>query len=410
MKSYSRFIQERILTAMADTRVVLISGPRQSGKTTLAKKIAADQIPFFDLDEEVTLNAARSDAAGFVRNLDRAVIDEVQRVPELLLAIKAAVDADPRPGRFLLTGSTNLMTAPRVSDSLAGRMEVVKLLPLAQGELRGIQPTFLETVFKGQVPRFGECVLGTELMDSVLSGGYPEAISRSSWNRRHDWLLNYAEAIVQRDVRDIAQVEKIPLMSKLLKILANHSGQLVNYSDWGAPLGLSHPTVQKYTNIFEGLFLVAHLQPWSSNVHKRLSKKPKLHFLDAGLLAALKNLTPDNCKKDKTPFGSVLETFIFAELLKLASWSGERYEFSHFRDKEKNEVDIVIEDRSGHVVGIEVKASATVTAQDFSGIRNLAKSCGDQFVMGLVLYDHEQTIPFGDRLFAVPISALWGSE
>ena len=335
------------------------------------------------------------------------MIDEIQRVPDLLLAIKTAVDTDPRPGRFLLTGSANLMTVPRVADSLAGRMKVVRLLPLAQAELQGKPSVFLETVFAGQVPKIDDAVAGADLLERVLAGGYPEALTRSKWNRRQEWYLDYIEAIVQRDVRDTAQFEKMPLMPGLLRVLAEHSGQLVNYSGFGAPLGMNHPTTRRYTGVFESLFLVCNLQPWFSKALKRLTKTPKLHFLDAGLLAALRDITPDRVRKDKTLLGPVLETFVLGELLKLASWSQERYEFSHFRDKERKEVDIVIEDRRGRVVGIEVKASATVNTRDFAGLRRLSEACGDRFVLGLVLHDHEQVVPFGERLLAAPISALW---
>ena len=404
---YPRFIESRINEALTDTRVLLVSGPRQSGKTTLARQIASRKIPFLNLDDKTTLDAASADPVGFIRGLDRAVIDEIQRAPDLLLAIKTAVDTDPRPGRFLLTGSANLMTVPRVADSLAGRMKVVRLLPLAQAELQGKASTFLETVFEGQAPKIGDAVAGADLIGRVLAGGYPEALTRSKWNRRQEWYLDYVEAIVQRDVRDTAQFEKIPLMPRLLRVLAEHSGQLVNYSGFGAPLGMNHPTTRRYTGVFESLFLVCNLQPWFSNALKRLTKTPKLHFLDAGLLAALRDITPARVRKDKTPFGPVLETFVLGELLKLASWSHDRYEFSHFRDKERNEVDIVIEDRRGRVVGIEVKASATVTARDFAGMRRLSEACGDRFVLGLVLHDHEHVVPFGERMFAAPISALW---
>ena len=335
------------------------------------------------------------------------MIDEIQRVPDLLLAIKTAVDTDPRPGRFLLTGSANLMTVPRVADSLAGRMKVVRLLPLAQAELQGKPSVFLETVFAGQVPKIGDAVAGADLIDRVLAGGYPEALTRSKRNRRQEWYLDYVEAIVQRDVRETAQFEKIPLMPRLLRILAEHSGQIVNYSGFGVPLGMNHPTTRRYTGVFESLFLVCNLQPWFSNALKRLTKTPKLHFLDAGLLAALRDITPNRLGQNKALFGPVLKTFVLGELLKLASWSQERYEFSHFRDKEQKEVDIVIEDRRGRVVGIEVKASATVNTRDFAGLRRLAEACGDRFVLGLVLHDHEQVVPFGERMFAAPISALW---
>ena len=404
---YPRFIESRINEALTDTRVVLVSGPRQSGKTTLARQIASRKIPFLNLDDKTTLDAASADPVGFIRGLDRAVIDEIQRAPDLLLAIKTAVDTDPRPGRFLLTGSANLMTVPRVADSLAGRMKIVRLLPLAQAELQGKPSAFLETAFEGQVPKIGDAVAGADLIGRVLAGGYPEALSRSKWNRRQEWYLDYVEAIVQRDVRDTAQFEKIPLMPRLLRVLAEHSGQLVNYSGFGAPLGMNHPTTRRYTGVFESLFLVCNLQPWFSNALKRLTKTPKLHFLDAGLLAALRDITPNRLGQDKVLFRPVLETFVLAELLKLASWSQERYEFSHFRDKERNEIDIVIEDRRGRVVGIEVKASATVTTRDFAGLRRLSEACGDRFVLGLVLHDHGQVVPFGERLFAAPISALW---
>ncbi len=404
---YPRFIENRVNEALTDTRVVLVSGPRQSGKTTLARQIASTNIPFLNLDDKTTLDAASADPVGFIRGLDRAVIDEIQRVPDLLLAIKTAVDTDPRPGRFLLTGSANLMTVPRVADSLAGRMKVVRLLPLAQAELQGKPSVFLETVFAGQVPKIDDAVAGADLLERVLAGGYPEALTRSKWNRRQEWYLDYIEAIVQRDVRETAQFEKIPLMPGLLRILAEHSGQIVNYSGFGVPLGMNHPTTRRYTGVFESLFLVCNLQPWFSNALKRLTKTPKLHFLDAGLLAALRDITPGRVRKDKTLLGPVLETFVLGELLKLASWSQERYEFSHFRDKERKEVDIVIEDRRGRVVGIEVKASATVNTRDFAGLRRLSEACGDRFVLGLVLHDHEQVVPFGERLLAAPISALW---
>ena len=404
---YPRFIEDRIHDALTYTRVVLISGPRQSGKTTLAKQIAGRKIPFLNLDDKTTLDAALADPVGFIRGLDRAVIDEIQRAPDLLLAIKTAVDTDPGPGRFLLTGSANLMTVPRVADSLAGRMKVVRLLPLAQAELNRRPPTFLETAFEGQVPKVGNVVVGAGLIEKVLAGGYPEALTRSRWNTRQDWYLDYIEAIVQRDVQDTAQFEKIPLMPRLLRVLAEHSGQLVNYSGFGALLGMNHPTTRRYTGVFESLYLLHTLQPWFSNVLKRLTKTPKLHFLDAGLLAALRDITPDRVKKDRALFGPVLETFVLAELLKLSSWSADRYEFSHFRDKERKEVDIVIEDRRGRVVGIEVKASATVTARDFAGLRRLSGASGNRFVLGLVLHDHERIVPFGERLYAAPISALW---
>ena len=406
---YPRFVKQRIREALADTRVVLLCGPRQSGKTTLARQIAGEAIPFVTLDDATTLDAAMADPVGFVRELDRAIIDEIQRAPNIILAIKTAVDADPRPGRFLLTGSADLMTLPRVADSLAGRMGITRLLPLAQAELRGARPLFFDQAFVGETPTCGTAVVGDDLVEIVLAGGYPEALTRSGWRRRQDWHLDYIEAIIQRDVRDIARIEQLSAMPRLLRILAEHSGQLVNYSGFGAPLTMNHVTTRKYIGILENLFLVHALPPWYASALKRITKSPKLHFLDAGLLAALRGITPDRLRRDRTPFGAILETFVFGELLKLASWSDDRYTFSHFRDKERNEVDIVIEDGRGRIVGIEVKAAATVSRRDFSGMRHLANACGDRFALGLVLYDHEQAVPFGERMVAAPISTLWSS-
>ena len=404
---YPRFVEPRIRDALADTRVVLLSGPRQSGKTTLGRKLADGRMAYMTLDNATVLDAARGDPVGFVRGLDRAVIDEVQRAPGLMLALKESVDADRRPGRFLLTGSADLMALPRVADSLAGRMEVMRLLPLAQCELRGANSNFLSAAFAGGVSDVAGAVVGNGLVEAVLAGGYPEALTRRSWARRQDWYAGYVEAIVQRDVRDVAHVDQLQQMPKLLRVLGEHAGQLVNHSGIGAALGMNHVTTQKYVGVFERLFLVRTLPPWHGNRLKRLTRTPKLHFLDAGLLAAVRDLTPDRLRADRTPFGPLLETFVFAELLKLASWAEGRFEFSHFRDKERNEVDIVIEDRQGRVVGIEVKASATVTGSDFGGLRKLAEACGAQFVLGLVLYDHDKVVPFGNRLAAAPLSALW---
>ncbi len=404
---YPRFAKAKIEEALSDTRVVLIAGPRQSGKTTLAMDIAAGKTPFLTLDDATVLHSAINDPVGFIRGLDRAVIDEIQRAPDLLLAIKNTVDKDKSPGRFLLTGSANLMTIPKVADSLAGRMEVIRLLPLSQAELEDKKTPFIDRAFAGEKPVFDQAIIGDALIDRVLSGGYPEALGRKRWARKQDWYHGYLDALVQRDVRDVAQIEQLAIMPKLLSVLAEHSGQLANYSGIGAALNLNHVTTQKYVSIFESLYLVHTLQPWFTNRLKRLTKSPKLHFLDAGLLAAMRDVSPDVVAKDKTFFGPILETFVFSELRKIASWSEQRCSFSHFRDKDKNEVDIVLENRRGEIVGVEVKSSATVTASDFAGMRKLAAACGKKFLQGLVLYDHDQVVPFGENMFAAPLSCLW---
>jgi len=405
---YPRFAKDRIEDALSDTRVVLISGPRQSGKTTLAMDVAGDQTPFLTLDDANVFRSAVDDPVGFVRGLDRAIIDEVQRVPDLLLAIKSLVDDDKTPGRFLLTGSANLMTIPKIADSLAGRMEVVRLLPLSQAEIGGARSNFIDRAFAGEKPAADQMTIGKDLVETVLSGGYPEALGRKRWSRKQDWYHEYLDALVQRDVRDVAQIAQLSAMPKLLTVLAEHSGQLVNYSGIGAALDLNHVTTQKYVGVFESLYLVHTLRPWFTNRLKRLTKSPKLHFLDAGLLAAMRDVSPDVVKKDRTVFGPILETFVLSELRKIATWSAQRCSFAHFRDKDKNEVDIVLENRRGDVVGIEVKSSATVSAADFAGMRKLAEACGEKFRQGILLYDHDRVVPFGENMFAAPLSSLWG--
>jgi uncharacterized protein len=408
----ARHVQSKIATALQDTRVVLVVGPRQAGKTTLAKRYANSDRPYITLDDPATLAAARSDPAGFVRGLKQAVIDEVQRAPDLLLAIKESVDNDQAPGRFLLTGSTNLMAMPLVADSLAGRLEVITLLPFAQAELAGTPGNLLDRLFDGiGLPAVSNPVISDALMDIVLKSGYPEALRRTSASRRQTWLQDYVALILDRDVRDIANIDQLDRMPRLLDMLAAHAGQLVNHSSYGAALGLTVPTAQKYVGILERLFLTRMLPPWHSNAVSRLTKTPKLHFLDTGLLAALRDVSPAQLQKDRkgerTAWGPLLQNFVVSEVLKLATWSDKRLRISHFRTKERDEVDLVIEDQRGRVIGIEVKASATVRPNDLRGLRQLQAAVGSKFVQGLVLHDHDRITPFDEKLHAGPVSLLW---
>jgi len=404
---YERFVERRMEEALADTPVVLIVGPRRAGKTTLVRKMGDAGRTYVTLDDQTALDAAQSDPAGFIRGLDRAIVDEIQRAPDLLLAIKKTVDEDYRPGRFLLTGSANVLTLPKVADSLAGRMETIRMLPLARAEIEGKTPTFLERLFAGKLQGDRAAVLGDDLVRLVLLGGFPEAISRESERRRQDWARSYLTSVLTRDLRDIAEIEKLTELPKFVRLLAEHSGQLVNYSRLGGSIDVSYKTGQRYVALLEQVFLVTTLQPWYTNALKRIAKTPKLHFLDSGLLATARGLTFNRVKADRDLFGALLESFVFSEVLKLMTASDLRLTPHHFRDQQLHEVDIVLERDDGMIVGIEVKASATVKSGDFAGLRTLAATCKERFAYGIVLYDSTDLVPFGDKLAAAPLSSLW---
>ena len=407
---FPRLIAPHLLEAMSDTPVVLLAGPRQAGKTTLVKQIAgkSGEFRYLTLDDALTLLSAQEDPVGMIRSLDRAVIDEIQRAPGLLLAIKKSVDEDRRPGRFLLTGSANLMALPTVADSLAGRMETLSLLPLSQSEISGQTANWLDRAFAGHLPQAGSSARDDDLVARVLRGGYPEALTRSTDRRRTTWARQYLAAMVERDVRDIANIDKLDQLPRFLRALAQMAGQMCNYSQLGGQVGIDNKTAAKYLGIFEQMYLLQRVDVWARNRLKRMVKMPKLQFIDAGLLATLLDLTTEETQKDKTRFGHVLETFVYAELLKHASTAEGDYQLLYYRDADQVEVDVVIENAAGQVVGVEVKSSATVKESDLRGLRKLAGLAGADFKMGVLLYDGDETLPLGDNIWAAPLSTLWG--
>jgi predicted AAA+ superfamily ATPase len=405
---YPRLIKSRITEALLDTPVVLIAGPRQSGKTTLVRQIAEHKFRYLTLDNQLTLLSAREDPVGLIRSLDYAVIDEIQRAPQLLLAIKKSVDEDRRPGRFLLTGSANLMTLPTVADSLAGRMETLLLLPLSQSEIETRTANWIDNVFSGRILAATSPSIGDDLVERVLRGGYPEAISRSSTKRRVVWFRQYIDALIQRDVQDIAGIEKLEQLPRFLRALAQTSGQMCNYSKLGGQVNLDGKTAARYIGIFEQMYLLRRIDVWSHNRLNRVVKSPKLQFIDSGLLSTLIDLSVEEIYKDRTRFGNVLESFVFGELLKHTTTAEGDYRLMYYRDTDKFEVDIVIENAAGQLVAVEVKAAATVKSTDLRGLKKLANIAGDSFKMGVLLYDGTETLPLGNDLYAVPLSSLWG--
>jgi len=407
---YSRLIEPRVAEALLDTPVVLIAGPRQAGKTTLVRLIAEEQERrYLTMDDELTLLSAREDPVGMIRSLDCAVIDEIQRAPQLLLAIKKSVDEDRRPGRFLLTGSANLMALPTVADSLAGRMETLLLLPLSQSEIESRIANWIDSAFAAQILEADRPAVGGDLVERVLRGGYPEAISRTSSKRRVTWARQYIDAIIQRDVRDVADIEKLDQLPRFLRALTQTAGQMCNYTQLGGQVELYGKTAARYVGVLEQMYLLKRVDVWARNRLSRVVKTPKLQFIDSGLLATLLDLTTEEIQQNRTRFGNVLETFVFSELLKHASTAEGDYRLMYYRDADKFEVDIVIESAAGNIVCVEVKSAATVKESDLRGLKKLAGIAGKQFKMGVLLYDGTETMTLGDGIWAAPLSSLWGS-
>jgi predicted AAA+ superfamily ATPase len=406
---FPRFSEQLLTQALADTPVVLIHGPRQCGKTTLAQHIGKSKgHVYFNFDDDVTLAAATSDPVGFVAELpDRVILDEVQRVPALFSALKSAVDRRRTPGRFLLTGSANVLLLPGLADSLAGRMGIVRLHPLAQCELAGKTPRFLDRLFDGALKTQKYERMGKELAERVVAGGYPAALARSSANRRAAWYRDYIEALVQRDVRELARISSLDALPRLLALAASQTARLLNVSELAGPFQLSRPTIRDYITLLERVFLIEQLPPWHVNRLSRLVKTPKVHLGDPGVACALLGLDAAALIQDRPALGQLLETFVFQELRRQASWRDEDIRFHHFRDRDDFEVDIVLERGARQIAGVEVKASSTVVATDFRGLRKLKDAGAKRFAAGVMLYDGETSASFGDSMYAVPFRALW---
>lgn len=406
---YPRFAESRLIESLADSPVVLIHGPRQCGKTTLTQKVGSHRgYTYLTFDDDVARQAAEADPVAFVGDLpEHTILDEVQRVPGVFAALKLAVDRRRVPGRFILTGSANVLLVPKLADSLAGRMEILRLHPLAQAELSRREPAFLDALFDGVFQVRATDRLAGELRERVVAGGYPPALVRAAGRRRMVWYRDYVEALVHRDVRDLARIAALDALPRLLALAAGQTAHLLNVSDLASPFQVSRPTIRDYVTLLERVFLMEIVPPWHSNRLSRAVKTPKVHLGDTGLASALLGIDGAILASDQQLYGQLLETFVFQELRRQASWRGEPLTFFHYRDKDGVEVDIVMERGARDVAGVEVKAGATVTASDFRGLRKLADATGKRFAGGAVLYDGETTAPFGERLFAVPIRRLW---
>ena len=406
-----RNITGRILEALSDTPVVLLHGARQTGKSTLIQNLVSEKHPakYATLDNVTILAAARRDPKGLLAEIASPVaLDEVQRVPELLLAIKEVVDSNRTSGRFLLTGSANVLLLPQLSESLAGRMEILTLWPFSQGELESVHERLIDILFADTKLALPMIDLDrADIIQRILLGGYPESVKRTTTRRRMTWFESYVSTIIQRQVRDIANIEHLTEIPRLFQLLAARIGALVNVSEISSTLGLPQTTVNRYLTLLEMMYLVQYLPAWSSHPGKRLVKRSKVFLNDTGLAAYLIGVDEGKIKQDPTRLGLLLENFVVMELYKQIGWCEAQVQMFHFRTRKGQEVNIVLEDTSGRLVGIEVKSSSTVNSYDFNGIQYLRSLVGNRFHRGVIFYMGRESIPFGDGLYALPIGALW---
>ncbi|WP_018461851.1 ATP-binding protein [Thermus oshimai] len=404
---FPRHLIDPIRTALRERPVVLLLGARQVGKSTLAQGLVAQGLldRYLTLDDLALLAAALEDPQGFLAGLrGRVVLDEVQRAPGLLLPLKALVDRERRPGRFLLTGSANLLALPKASEFLVGRVALFTLWPLSQGEMEGRKEGFLAALFGEELPPIqGE---GRLPLDRLLRGGYPEAVGLSPEGRGR-WFRDYLATLLAREVRELSQIERLPELARLYTLLAGRPMALLNWAELGRSLGLPATTLKRYFALLETLFLVRTLPPWEANLGKRLVKSPKVHPTDTGLALHTLGLDAGRLETDRSLLGGVLEAFVAMEITKQAGYAPFPVGLFHYRSHTGEEVDLLLEGPGGRVVGLEVKARGSVRGEDFRGLKGLAQALGPRFHRGVVLYLGRESVPFGPNLHALPLEALW---
>lgn len=405
---YPRHIEPRLKEALKSSPVTLIHGPRQCGKTTLAQKVGGPAgYEYISMDDAGSLDYAKNDPVGFVNSLpSKVILDEIQKSPGIFSQVKLAVDQNRVPGRFILTGSVSVLHVRGLSDSLAGRMEIIRMRPLAQTELARGKPDFLDALFSGNFP-IRRQVKPAELTQKIVSGGYPAALKYSNKKRRIAWYKSYLTTIANTDAFTIARIRSVEDLSKLLELSATSTAHLLNINKLASSFQLSRLTIQSYISLLERLFLLEKIPAWHTNRRKRFVTTPKLHLTDTGLACALLEADADELKKDRALLGQLLETFAIQELIRQADGHEKGHRFFHYRDKDKVETDIVIRRSVNSVAGVEVKASETVSHSDFRGLRRLQSSMGDSFSGGALLYNGDKMIGFGGKLYAVPIQRLW---
>jgi predicted AAA+ superfamily ATPase len=399
-----------VIEALNDTRVVLINGARQCGKSTLVVQVGNDRGgEWRTLDEAATREAARFDPTSFVHANNLLVIDEIQRDPDLLLSIKETVDSDPRPDRFLLTGSARVLGLKRLPDALPGRMETIELWPLSQGEIDALPDRFSDAVFEaGPDMRHQSTEHRSGYVERHVRGGFPDAVARTR-RRRSAFLDNYMSDLINRDVIQLSETQRGHEMRSLIRLVAARSGQLLVPGTLAGLLRLPQSTVTRYLALLEEVFLIKRIPAWSRSPSARAVSTTKVAVVDSGIAANLLDQDTRTLNRGGGALGGLLEGFVAMEIARQLSWSTTRAEMSHYRTKDGVEVDIVLENRRGQVVAIDVKASATMRGDDFRGIDHLAARLGEDLLVGIVLYMGERSLSFGPKKRALPIASLWES-
>ncbi len=406
---FRREIAPKLIESLGEDPVVFLRGPRQAGKTTLAGCLE-DGRQYHTLDDLATLAAAKSDPEAFVAGLAaRVVIDEVQRVPELLLAIKREVDQRRVAGRFLLTGSSEIRATGAVAESLAGRMRMLDLLPLSQSEIAGGKGSWIDDLWEGTFEKTGKSLwTKADLLGRILRGGFPEAVARKTVDAAQRWLRAYADALIERDMTDLARIADVAQITRLLSLLGSRTAAVANYADFARILGVPLTTLRRYLALSRAVYFSFELPAWAGNTTARLVKQPKVHLCDSGIACMLAGLDGKSIESQPILLGQIFETFVVTEVRKALAWSPRDLRLSHFRSHTGREVDLVIEARDGTLCGLEMKLGSTVRANDFAGLRHLQETAGPKFRHGYVIHGGDHIVSFAPNLHAVPVSVLCG--
>lgn len=405
-----RWLKNIVSSAMKTRRVLLLSGARQCGKTTLARELLGKSSEYRTLDDIGLRELAASDPNGFVKhNKSTLIIDEVQRVPALLSAIKMVVDTNTRPGQYLLTDSANIQSLPGAQESLAGRVRKLRLRTLSHGEISGCQPTFLQRAFAQNFEQASSSYDRLDILKLAARGGFAEVLLLSDKDRA-SWHKDYIQSLIERDLKDIAQISKQDAMRQLIEVLAAWSSKTIDIAGICSGLSIRRPTVESYLNALEAMYLVERVRPWIKTDYDRVGKHAKLFMNDGGLMASILGWRLDKLTLDADRSGKLIETFAFNEVATQIDASENDYNLFYYRDREKREIDLLIENDNGDLLGIEVKAASVLHQDDFKHLAwfrdNIAK---ERHFVGIVLYTGQLAGSMGKRLWAVPFGSLWSN-